>query len=308
MKRITYILLFASLLLPIALKAQTPYDSFAPETSRPMLEEDALYHQEATRSEVHPADTLLCVAVVDMQHQTMLLVDIASERVIAVAPITDDLRKWLSVDPLVDKNIATSPYMYCNGNPIKYVDPNGKWPETAWDIANVMMDAASLVSNVKNGNTRDAVVDGVGLVMDVTAAIVPFVPGGAGTAINAYRTANKVSDVNQIRNQGQKVKGIGNYIIPNNGKSKPHGGKTHNTVIDNTIDHLPKGAKNVRKNQTQVDAKGNKIGNNRPDIQYDLNGTHYNVEIDNNPARSAEHGRVLKQNDPNSQVILILIE
>jgi hypothetical protein len=32
------------------------------------------------------------------------------------------------------------------------------------------------------------------------------------------------------------------------------------------------------------------------------------VEIDNNPARSAEHGRVLKQNDPNSQVILILIE
>ena len=65
------ILLFA-LIFACAMQAQTPYDSFAPEATRPMLEADALHHQEDTRSEVHPADTLLCVAVVDMQHQTML--------------------------------------------------------------------------------------------------------------------------------------------------------------------------------------------------------------------------------------------
>ena len=27
---------------------------------------------------------------------------------------------------------------------------------------------------------------------------------------------------------------------------------------------------NIRKNQTQVDINGNKVGNNRPDIQYDI--------------------------------------
>lgn len=32
---------------------------------------------------------------------------------------------WLSVDPLVDKNISSSPYMYCSGNPIMFFDPNG---------------------------------------------------------------------------------------------------------------------------------------------------------------------------------------
>ncbi len=37
---------------------------------------------------------------------------------------------WLSVDPLVDKNIANTPYMYCNGNPIMLIDPDGRdWYE-----------------------------------------------------------------------------------------------------------------------------------------------------------------------------------
>lgn len=32
---------------------------------------------------------------------------------------------WLSVDPLVDKNISNTPYMYCNGNPVMLIDPLG---------------------------------------------------------------------------------------------------------------------------------------------------------------------------------------
>ena len=32
-----------------------------------------------------------------------------------------------SVDPLTDKNIELSSYMYCEGNPIKYVDPDGRF-------------------------------------------------------------------------------------------------------------------------------------------------------------------------------------
>lgn len=33
---------------------------------------------------------------------------------------------WLSVDPLADQNIQNSPYMYCNGNPIMLIDPDGR--------------------------------------------------------------------------------------------------------------------------------------------------------------------------------------
>ena len=37
---------------------------------------------------------------------------------------------WLSVDPMADKYPSVSPYAYCTWNPVKLVDPDGKWP---WD-------------------------------------------------------------------------------------------------------------------------------------------------------------------------------
>ena len=40
--------------------------------------------------------------------------------------LAQQLGIWLSVDPLADKYIYSTPYMYCNGNPIKYVDPDGR--------------------------------------------------------------------------------------------------------------------------------------------------------------------------------------
>lgn len=60
-----------------------------------------------------------------------------------------------------------------------------------------------------------------------------------------------------------------------------YGGVQHNQAIDEYISDLPKVATNIRKNQVQVDVNGNMVGNNRPDIQYNLDGTHYNVEFEN---------------------------
>ena len=39
---------------------------------------------------------------------------------------SSSLPLWLSVDPLADKYPNLSPYVHCNWNPIKYVDPDGK--------------------------------------------------------------------------------------------------------------------------------------------------------------------------------------
>jgi len=38
-----------------------------------------------------------------------------------------DARKslWLSVDPMTDTHLGLSPYLYCLGNPVRYIDPNG---------------------------------------------------------------------------------------------------------------------------------------------------------------------------------------
>ena len=115
------------------------------------------------------------------------------------------LKHWTKVDPLVDNYLWISPYAYCNWNPVKYVDPNGKWIETAWDVANIGMDVASFKTNVSEGNVGGAIVDGFGLLLDAGATIVPGLPGGAGTAIKAYRTADKVSDAGKLGKAIDKV-------------------------------------------------------------------------------------------------------
>ncbi len=38
------------------------------------------------------------------------------------------VRRWLTPDPLSEKYYGTSPYAYCNGNPINFVDPDGRRP------------------------------------------------------------------------------------------------------------------------------------------------------------------------------------
>ena len=116
---------------------------------------------------------------------------------------------WYGVDPLAEKYVLTGSYVYCLGNPVKLVDPDGKAVETIWDAANVAIGVASLIDNVKAGNIGAAIVDGIGVAADATATAVPFVPGGAGTAIKAYRagkTAAKAVKASSVVKAGKTAK------------------------------------------------------------------------------------------------------
>ncbi len=106
---------------------------------------------------------------------------------------------------------------------------------------------------------------------------------------------------------------------PNKGKASDHGGTNHNKAIDDRVGKLKAGeqygeVRNIRKNQVQVDANGKRVGNNRPDLQYDQwdgqarKWKHYNVEYDNNASNSAAHGEKIRTNDPNAGVELNILK
>lgn len=119
---------------------------------------------------------------------------------------SSDLSIWLSVDPKAEKYPSLSSYAYCANNPLKYIDPNGEaiTPETAWDIINVVMGAASFTGNVVSGNILGAAVDAIGLLYDGVATAIPFLPGGASGCVGLVKfvkvTKNLYNSIGKIKN------------------------------------------------------------------------------------------------------------
>jgi RHS repeat-associated protein len=95
-------------------------------------------------------------------------------------------------------------------------------------------------------------------------------------------------------------------VAPNNlGGGPQHGGTEHNSFIDNLVQDLSNDPlvdpASIRKNQQQVDVNGNLAGTNRPDLQYNRDGVHHNVEVDTTVSGSAGHQATVPAKDPNSR-------
>ncbi|MGH8601617.1 MAG: RHS repeat domain-containing protein [Gammaproteobacteria bacterium] len=106
--------------------------------------------------------------------------------------------RFMAVDPVgvqTSNPMSFNRYLYGNNNPQKYVDPDGRIIETAWDVASIGIGVSSAVANIAEGNYGQAALDVAGVVVDTAAAVVPGVPGGAGAGLKALRAASdKVSD------------------------------------------------------------------------------------------------------------------
>lgn len=98
---------------------------------------------------------------------------------------------WLTQDPAAESYPWLSPYSYCAGDPVRFMDSTGEAIETPWDALNVSIGIVSLAANIREGNFFGAVLDAAALAYDVFATATPFVPGGASMAIKAARAGSK---------------------------------------------------------------------------------------------------------------------
>ena len=117
--------------------------------------------------------------------------------------------RWMVPDPLSEKYYGQSVYNYCGGNPMSFVDRDGRFIETIWDIANLALDVESLSQNVRNRDVGGTALDAVSLAIDAAAVLIPGVPGGTGTALKAVRGAESVSNAVQTSKVVEKSANVG---------------------------------------------------------------------------------------------------
>ena len=187
------------------------------------------------------------------------------------ARMLDPLRgQFTTLDPLCEIDYAISPYAFCRNNPVMNTDRTGCVVETLWDVANIVMGANSFVDNVSAGNVTAAVVDGVGIVVDVAAAILPVIPGGAGTAIKAARATDNAHDAatgvsSAMKNaeriaEGRAFEKSGITELRNSG-----------ATFDSQVTLVPLNGKgNVRGNRTRADVLLRNDGRTYSIIEYKL--------------------------------------
>ncbi len=115
--------------------------------------------------------------------------------------------RFVSVDPLADRGPHWSPYVYTFNNPIKYTDPDGRWPiETIWDIGNVIYDVGSAIVDHVNGDHESAKGHWIDAGADFGAVLIPYVPAGALKLRHADDAVKLVDDYadNLVKQASQK--------------------------------------------------------------------------------------------------------
>ncbi|WP_158501592.1 hypothetical protein [Vitiosangium sp. GDMCC 1.1324] len=85
---------------------------------------------------------------------------------------------------------------------------------------------------------------------------------------------------------------------------------TQNAQVQADIEYLQDiGARNIRVNQQQLKLdNGQRVGTNRPDLQFDYNGRRYHVEYDTpTSGRGPGHQSRTTSNDPDAETLLLIV-
>jgi len=182
------------------------------------------------------------------------------------------LGRWFAVDPLAEKYYQSSPYNYCDNNPILRIDHGGEFWDVIWDVANFLYDiGAAIVDHVK-GDHEQAQSHWQDAGADAVAMAIPGLPAGisklkyaddvADFAKSAKKADNTIEDVAKFGSQADTYSVTRNQAFKNAKEQNgiPKSQQPDNVIKPNTPEGINMGLKesNVKLYEF-TNSKGEKI-------------------------------------------------
>lgn len=182
---------------------------------------------------------------------------------------------WHSMDPLAEKYYSVSPYAYCAGNPVMFVDPDGRYIlNVVSGISNSLLNYSSQVAaNLLTGcSFKEALVRDISVGSIIISGIEGAINSVGATARNLSRVSlkavgKKVLKESLISAQGQILDNVikGEEVLNNVSSEVVAGGLTGNfklsinnsntnTVINKMNKKLDKGKVLTKGQQRQMDS------------------------------------------------------
>ena len=100
------------------------------------------------------------------------------------------LARWLTPDPLAEKQYQSGPYSFCYGNPNNYVDPNGEFPLAGLLIGAGLDIAIQITNNLISGDNWNNI--------DLLSVAISAASGAAGAGL-----ISKVKQIKGLVNLGK---------------------------------------------------------------------------------------------------------
>lgn len=134
--------------------------------------------------EFHDLETVVEIGSVLYNTETKQIVGFAEPKELNLEDIQPYLvNRWVSPDPLSESYASLSPYNYVNNNPIRNIDPDGRYFESIIDIGFILYDVGEIAYDyITKGEVNPISVAALGA--DVVCLAAPIATGG-GLAIRA---------------------------------------------------------------------------------------------------------------------------
>ena len=162
------------------------------------------------------------------------------------------LARWDRIDPLCEKYYSTSPYAYCENDPVNTVDSDGR---SGWEV---LLKVAYKIgkSAVKNGGkslTNAATY--ADAFSDVVEDTKTLFDSNSSTGDRVFAGLSLLSEIvspisiRDGKTLGKTANKLSHRIKANDGIAKPHGGKEYNNVeFDNSPKQSAKHKEKIEQN------------------------------------------------------------